>query len=120
MTKREAAERKAAWSLALKEGRVVRFPEMDRLTSYPTNERAARAVIEARAAGITATIVEMKEGKVMNSDEKILLLTVARVLRALMRDTFSTNDQLEDLHELNAALAPFDPTLGEVINQDRA
>lgn len=52
ITKKQAAERKAAWSLALAEGRVLRhivgiYPERATLTSYPT--------IEARDAALATT-----------------------------------------------------------------
>lgn len=43
MTKKESYARKEAWSLALKEGRVVRYDEFT-MTSYPT--------IEARDAAL--------------------------------------------------------------------
>ena len=52
--KQTAAARTAAWKQALTEGRVVRFPELLQLTSYPTIERAIAAEIEARGAGIVA------------------------------------------------------------------
>ncbi len=56
MTKRqEAIARKAAWQLALLEGRVVRWQGGMQLTSYPTVD-AARAAIVA-AGDETAEIV---------------------------------------------------------------
>jgi hypothetical protein len=56
MTKKEAIARKAAWSAALKEGRVVNFVGM-RLTSYPTVERAQAALTDAHKNCIKAHIV---------------------------------------------------------------
>jgi len=52
MTKKEAIERKAAWSRALAEGRVVRFEGGMRLTSYPTVAQAMAAVPAAENAEI--------------------------------------------------------------------
>ena len=44
----------------------------------------------------------------MTFDEKALLLTVARTMRAKIRDEIYA-EQAADLEALNEALAPFDP-----------
>jgi hypothetical protein len=47
----------------------------------------------------------------MTTDEKNLLLTVARILRAkISREIYAEQD--DDLWALNEALAPFDPEPG--------
>lgn len=56
VTKKEAAARKAAWTLALAEGRVVAFKNpitkaTDFLTSYPSIEARDAAVAKAKAGG---------------------------------------------------------------------
>jgi hypothetical protein len=51
MTKRDAIKRKAAWTLALKEGRVVRYSDGLTLQSFPTVERAEAEVIAANEFG---------------------------------------------------------------------
>jgi hypothetical protein len=54
----------------------------------------------------------------MSSNQLILLLTVARVLRGRVNDLpgpLSLND-LDDLEALNAALAPFDPAPTDPVN----
>ena len=59
MTRKQAAwARQDAWKAALREGRVVKFPELDCLKSYPTTEHARAAVVEAVGAGVAAEIVQ--------------------------------------------------------------
>ncbi len=58
-TKKEAIARKAAWSKALAEGRVVRYNGGLSLTSYPTIEQALLAVEVATAVGLDASIVKV-------------------------------------------------------------
>jgi hypothetical protein len=58
-TKKEAIARKAAWSAALVEGRVVNFVGMH-LTSYPTCDRAHEALAEAHRNCIKAHIVTVE------------------------------------------------------------
>ena len=63
MSKRETprqarARRDASWRLALKEGRVVRIPELMQLTAYPTIEKARAAVESALRAGMHAELVK--------------------------------------------------------------
>lgn len=65
-TKKEAIERKAAWSKALQEGRVVRYNGGMTLTSYPTVERARQALQEFTLAGMRAELVG-KDGAIENN-----------------------------------------------------
>lgn len=62
VTKKQAyAASRAAWNLALTEGRVVRAHDNMSFTSYPTREAALAAVAVAHEAGLTAVeIVALK------------------------------------------------------------
>lgn len=61
MTPREGAKaRAAAWTLALQEGRVVRFADGLRFSSYQTAALAQAAVDEAQSVGIEAHIVTIQ------------------------------------------------------------
>lgn len=68
-TKKEAKARKAAWTAALADGRVVRTNDGNTLTAYTTKEAALRAVETNLKAGLVAEIVEaprnrgIREGK---------------------------------------------------------
>lgn len=60
----------------------------------------------------------------MNEAEKNLLLTVARLLRAHLHDTIPTipnrrdhSHMIDDIADLNEALAPFDAKLAVEINE---
>ena len=57
-TKKEARVRKAAWTAALVEGRVVRTNDGNTLTAYATVEAARRAVETNLKVGLVAEIVE--------------------------------------------------------------
>ena len=57
MTRKEAIARKAAWALALSEGRVVRYNGGMTLTSYPTVEAAQLALLTHARNGDNAEIV---------------------------------------------------------------
>ena len=61
MTKKEAKARKAAWRLALVEGRVVSINHGETLTAYLAVETARRAVEAYREVGLPAEIVEWRE-----------------------------------------------------------
>ena len=57
MTKKQKAyARRDAWTVALKDGRVVRH-EDGRLISYPTITARDAALFEARSAGLRASVV---------------------------------------------------------------
>lgn len=57
MTKKEAKARKAAWSLALSEGRVVRFNDGLEFRSFPTADAAEAFRKLMRSQDVDATIV---------------------------------------------------------------
>ncbi len=58
MTRKQRAHaRKDAWTLALAEGRVVRYPELSRFTSYPTVAAAVAARDDARDSDLAAEIL---------------------------------------------------------------
>jgi hypothetical protein len=59
MTKKEAKARKAAWQLALAEGRVVNWNDGFSLTSYATVEQAQQALATIIANGLSAHIVQI-------------------------------------------------------------
>ncbi len=54
----------------------------------------------------------------MDQNEKALLLTVARILRARLPEMASSY-QKEDLMALNRALTPFDPVDAPPVNEER-
>ena len=58
---RQRQLRNRAWRAALIEGRVLRFPRLDKMTSYPTREAAEIALSDALAAGIKAEYVAIPE-----------------------------------------------------------
>jgi hypothetical protein len=53
----------------------------------------------------------------MTEDERTLLLTVARILRARIPE-FAPSYQDDDLAALREALAPFDPSDAEPVNEE--
>ena len=57
MTKKQARERKAEWSKALVEKRILRFDNGQRLISYPTIEARNAAFDAAMATGIPCEVV---------------------------------------------------------------
>jgi hypothetical protein len=60
MTKKKAAwASRDAWTAALAEGRVLRFPDFDRLTSYPTIAMRDKAIAEAVAEKTVVEIVQV-------------------------------------------------------------
>lgn len=60
MTKKEAIARKADWSRALAEGRVIRYNFGMTLRSYPTAEEARAEVERFKDAGHQASIVKVE------------------------------------------------------------
>jgi len=53
----------------------------------------------------------------MTRDERALLLTTARLLRATIRDMLPTANGLQDIEDLSDALAPFDPMQVPAVNE---
>lgn len=60
-TKKQAAARKAAWTKALAEGRVVRYDKGARFQSFKTAEVARQTVARCVADGMDAEIVTPPE-----------------------------------------------------------
>jgi hypothetical protein len=52
----------------------------------------------------------------MTSDEFVLLMTVARILRARAREDIYAAQE-DDLEALNRAMAPFDPVPSSAVNE---
>jgi hypothetical protein len=61
MTKREAKSKKAAWSLAVTEGRVVAVENAGFMTAFPTLEMRDAYIARLEAAGLAYRIAS--EGK---------------------------------------------------------
>jgi hypothetical protein len=61
VTKKEAREAKRRWSLALAEGRVVRYDDGLTLRAFLTREQAEAALVVAREDGRDASIVVVPE-----------------------------------------------------------
>jgi hypothetical protein len=70
MTKRKLAlQRKVAWALALREGRVVRFFGGTQLTSYPTVERAQEALRLAWSSDVPAELVVLDAASSVDTEQ---------------------------------------------------
>ena len=57
MTKKQEKARAAAWLKALRERRVIRYRELDRLVSYPTIEARDKAIEDANKGHVRIEIV---------------------------------------------------------------
>jgi hypothetical protein len=60
MTKKEAAQFKAAWQAALTEGRVIRYNNGQSMKSFKTREEALKAVEQINTFAGGASIVAIE------------------------------------------------------------
>jgi hypothetical protein len=89
--KKKTQASRAEWALAVKEGRVLRFEGGLRAVSYPTFEMRDRALAEAKAAGIEATIVHVPDTPNAVVSDSGQVVARARTAEAAHRTTRKAN-----------------------------